>query len=57
MIAYLKDFEEACKKYRVKLNIHIGQDMMHCWGAMEFVPEAKAVRQVYFAALKELLGH
>ena len=52
MIAYLKDFEEACKKYKVKLNIHIGQDMMHCWGAMEFVPEAKAVRQEYFAALK-----
>lgn len=52
MIAYLKDFEEACKKYRVKLNIHIGQDMMHCWGAMEFVPEAKTVRQEYFAALK-----
>ena len=26
--------------------------MMHCWGAMEFVPEAKAVRQEYFAVLR-----
>ena len=26
--------------------------MMHCWGAMEFVPEAKTVRCEYFAALK-----
>ncbi len=52
MIAYLKDFEEACKKYGVKLNVHIGKDMMHCWGAMEFVPEAKAVRKEYFAALR-----
>ena len=51
MIAYLKDFQSACKKYGVKLNVHIGKDMMHCWGAMEFVPEARAVRQEYFKAL------
>ena len=52
MIAFLKDFEETCKKYGVKLKNHIGKDMMHCWGAMEFVPEAKEVRQEYFEALK-----
>ena len=52
MIAYLKDFQDACKKYGVKLHTHIGKGMMHCWGAMEFVPEAKAVRQEYFAALR-----
>ncbi len=51
MIAYLKDFQDACRKYGVKLNTHIGKDMMHCWGAMEFVPEARAVRQEYFKAL------
>ncbi len=51
MIAYLKDFKRACDKYGVQLNVHIGQDMMHCWGAMEFVPEARAVRQEYFKAL------
>ena len=51
MIAYLKDFQDACKKYGVKLHTHIGKGMMHCWGAMEFVPEAKAVRQEYFSAL------
>ncbi len=45
MIAYLKDFQDACRKYGVKLNMHIGKDMIHCWGAMEFVPEARAVRQ------------
>ena len=28
------------------------KDMMHCWGAMEFVPEARAVRQEYFKALR-----
>ncbi len=52
MIAYLEDFSKVCEKYSVKLNIHIGQGMMHCWGAMEFVPEARKVRQEYFAALK-----
>ena len=52
MIAYLKDFQKVCKKYNIKLNTHIGKGMMHCWGAMEFVPEAKAVRQEYFNALK-----
>lgn len=52
MIAYLKDFRKACKQYDVKLNVHIGKGMMHCWGAMEFVPEAKAVRKEYFQALQ-----
>ncbi len=52
MIAYLKDFQSVCKKYGVKLNTHIGKGMMHCWGAMEFVPEARAVRQEYFKALR-----
>lgn len=52
MIAYLKDFQEVCRKYGVTLKTHIGKGMMHCWGAMEFVPEAKAVRQEYFEALR-----
>ncbi len=52
MIAYLKDFKKVCKKYSVKLNVHIGKEMMHCWGAMEFVPEARAVRKEYFTALR-----
>ncbi len=52
MIAYLEDFKAACQKYKLPLTVHIGQGMMHCWGAMEFVPEAKAVRQEYFAALR-----
>ena len=52
MIAYLPDMEEACAKYSVPLYEHIGEGMMHCWGAMEFVPEAKSVRQEYFKALR-----
>lgn len=52
MIAYLKDFQNVCREYGVTLHTHIGKDMMHCWGAMEFVPEARAVRQEYFQALK-----
>ena len=52
MIAYLKDFKKVCRQYGVELNVHIGRGMMHCWGAMEFVPEAKAVRQEYFQALR-----
>lgn len=52
MIAFLDDFKTACEKYGVRLNIHIGEGMMHCWGAMSFVPEAKAVRQEYFKALR-----
>ena len=52
MIAYLDDFREACEKYGVVLHTHIGKDMMHCWGAMEFVPEAREVRKEYFQALR-----
>ena len=39
-------------KHGVRPNTHIGKDMMHCWGMMEFVPEARAVRQEYFKALE-----
>lgn len=52
MYAFLEDMKEHCRKHDVTLNVHIGEGMMHCWGAMEFVPEAKAVRQEYFAALR-----
>lgn len=52
MIAYLQSMKKACKKYSVPLKIHIGKGMMHCWGAMEFIPEAKTVRREYFAALQ-----
>ncbi len=51
MMAYLSDFEKVCQRYGVKLHVHVGEGMMHCWGAMEFMPEAKAVRQEYFKAL------
>ena len=53
MIAYLDDFRAKCSECGVELNEHIGEGMMHCWGAMGFVPEAKAVRQEYFAALNK----
>ena len=52
MYAYLDDMKAAYAKCNSKLNVHIGKDMMHCWGAMEFVPEAKQVRQAYFQALR-----
>ena len=52
MIAYIDDMKATCEKYGVRLNVHIGEGMMHCWGAMSFVPEAKAVRQEYFKALR-----
>ncbi|MCM1480048.1 MAG: alpha/beta hydrolase, partial [Muribaculaceae bacterium] len=52
MYAFAEDMKKAYEKYGVKLNVHIGKGMMHCWGAMEFVPEAKAVRREYFKALK-----
>ncbi|MBR2295316.1 MAG: alpha/beta hydrolase [Clostridiales bacterium] len=52
MMAYVRDLKDVCKRDGVSLGLHIGQDMMHCWGAMEFVPEAKAVRREYFKALK-----
>lgn len=51
MMAYLSDFEKVCQRYGIKLHVHVGEGMMHCWGAMEFMPEAKAVRQEYFKAL------
>lgn len=47
-----KGFQDVYRRFGVKLNTHIGKDMMHCWGAMEYVPEARAVRQEYFKALR-----
>ena len=52
MFAYLDEMKAACEKYGVPLTAHIGEGMMHCWGAMEAVPEARAVRREYFAALR-----
>ena len=61
MFAYLDDFRAKCSECGVELNVHIGEGMMHCWGAMDFVPEAKAVRQEYFKAIgnetRELCVH
>lgn len=51
MYVYLKYMREHCKKNGVVLIEHVGEGMMYCWGAMELVPEARAVRQEYFAAL------
>lgn len=51
MYAYLEDMQKAYDKYNVPLFVHVGENMMHCWGAMEFVPEAQAVRKEYFKAL------
>ena len=53
MYAYLEDLIAHCRRYSVPLDVHIGEGMMHCWGAMEFVPEAKAVRQEYFKVLNK----
>lgn len=51
MIAYLDDLKKVCKRDKVKLHSCVGKDMMHCWGAMEFVPEAKRLRKIYFELL------
>ena len=53
MYAYLDDLKAHCERHSVPLKVHVGEGMMHCWGAMEFVPEAKAVRQEYFKALSD----
>lgn len=52
MYAYLEDMIKVCERDGVTLHPHIGQDMMHCWGAMEFVPEARELRKTYFELLK-----
>ncbi len=38
-------------KHGVRHNTYIGKDMMHCWSAMQFVQEARVVRQEYFKDL------
>ena len=45
-------YKKLEKQFDVPLTVHIGEGMMHCWGAMDFVPEARAVRREYFAALQ-----
>lgn len=45
------DMTNLRAKHGVRHNTHIGEGMMHCWSAMQFVQEARVVRQEYYMDL------
>lgn len=42
--AYIPDVEQAAKEGKVKVHIHIGENMMHCWPMLGFTREGKQTR-------------
>lgn len=42
--AYIPDVEEAAKRGDVRVHIHIGENMMHCWPMLGFTREGKQTR-------------
>ena len=42
--AYIPDIEQAAKAGNVKIQIRVGQNMMHCWPMLGFTREAKQTR-------------
>ena len=48
MYAYLPDMIKHCGECGVKIVPHVGEEMMHCWLAMEMTPEGKKARQDVF---------
>lgn len=52
LIVCLRELNALCRRCDVPLGVHIGKGMMHCWGAMESLPEAAEVRKEYFRLLR-----
>ncbi len=42
--AYIPDVEQAAKRGNVRVHIHIGENMMHCWPMLGFTREGKQTR-------------
>ena len=53
MYAYLEDMKKHCKECGVSLKAHVGEEMMHCWLAMDMTPEGKQARQDVFQMINE----
>ena len=47
-------FVKRCEKDGVKLNIHEGLGMMHCWGLFPMMKEGRKAQKEYFNILKTL---
>lgn len=50
--AYLPDVRQAAREGNVKVHIHIGENMMHCWPMLGFTREGKQTRTEIFEIIR-----
>lgn len=50
--AYVPDVKQAAKVGNVKVHIHIGKNMMHCWPMLGFTKEAKQTRTEIYEIIR-----
>ena len=53
-LAYVEGFENSCEGAGIRLHVHEGLGMMHCWGMYGEMKEGKALQKEYFSTLKRL---
>lgn len=52
--AYVPDIEQAARAGKIKIRIHIGKNMMHCWPMLGFTKEAKQTRAEIYKMIREI---
>lgn len=52
--AYIPDIYEAVKEGNVRVNIHIGKNMMHCWPMLGFTKEGKKTRADIYKIIESI---
>jgi acetyl esterase/lipase len=52
--AYIPDFQKTADKSDVKLTIHLGEGMMHCWTQLSGTTEGKEAREKIYDIIKSI---
>ncbi len=52
--AYVPDIRQAAKDGNVRLHIHIGENMMHCWPMLGFTREGKQTRTEIYKIIRSV---
>ena len=53
-LAYVQDFEKNCVNAGIKLQVHEGLGMMHCWGLYGDMKEGRKLQKEYFDIFRQL---
>lgn len=53
----LAEMEAKCQKELIRLKVHTGKDMMHCWGLYSIFPEGVETQQEYVRIINSMSYH